>query len=218
MTTMSTRPTRARRISITAAVLAAGGAIALAGCGSSSHEGHSTTESSSVAAASSSHNAADAMFVQMMVPHHEQAVEMSDMLLAKSGIDPRVVSLAQEITAAQGPEITTMKQWASSWGVSTDGGMNHSGMDHGSMGGGSMSGSMSGMMSADDMNRLQTAQGVDAARLFLDQMIEHHTGAISMAQNEIRSGKDAAAKQLAQSIVTTQQREIATMKQLLTQL
>lgn len=217
MTTTSTRSTTARRISITSAALAAGGAIALAGCGSSSHEGHSTAASSSVVAAAG-HNAADAMFVQMMTPHHEQAVEMSDMLLEKQGIDARVVSLAREIKAAQGPEITTMTQWASSWGVSADDGMDHSGMDHGSMGGVSMSGSMSGMMSADDMNRLRSAQGVDAAKLFLDQMIEHHTGAITMAQNEIRSGKDAAAKQLAQSIATTQQREIATMRQLLTQL
>jgi uncharacterized protein (DUF305 family) len=217
MATARTQTTRTRRTAVAITAVAAGAAIALTGC--SSQDGHSASGSSSSVAAAASHNDADAMFVQMMVPHHEQAVEMSDMLLAKQGIDARVVSLAREIKAAQGPEIATMKQWASSWGVSADGGMDHSGMDHGSMDHGSMDGgSMSGMMSADDMNRLRAAQGVDAARLFLDQMIEHHTGAITMAQNEIRSGKDPAAKELAQSIVTTQQREIATMRQLLTQL
>ncbi|MCP2160138.1 Uncharacterized conserved protein, DUF305 family [Williamsia serinedens] len=198
--------------------LAAGATIALTACGTSSSDTSAPAASSSASATASagSHNAADAMFVQMMIPHHEQAVQMSDMLLAKSGIDPRVVSLAQEIKAAQAPEITTMKRWASSWGVSADGGMS---MDHGSMDHGTMDkGSMSGMMSADDMNTLRSAQGVDAAKLFLNQMIQHHGGAITMGQNEIRAGKNADAKQLAQSIVTSQQREIATMRQLLTQL
>ncbi|WP_299569276.1 DUF305 domain-containing protein [uncultured Williamsia sp.] len=208
MTENIIRPRRARRAAVAAVALAAGAAIALTACGSSSNGASGSAAASSVTASTGSHNAADGMFVQMMIPHHEQAVEMSDMLLAKRGIDARVVSLAQEITASQGPEITTMTRWASSWGVSTGGGMDHGGMDHGSM---------SGMMSAGDMNRLKAAQGRDAARLFLEQMIEHHTGAITMAQNEIRDGQDSSAKRLAESIATTQQREIATMKQLLTQ-
>jgi uncharacterized protein (DUF305 family) len=221
MDVMTQNPRRVRRVALAVTALAAGAAISLTACGSSSSDTSAPAASSSASASAGSHNAADAMFVQMMIPHHEQAVAMSDMLLAKQGIDGRVVALAQEIKAAQGPEIATMKRWASSWGVSTDGSMSmdHGSMDHGSMDGGSMGGgSMSGMMSADDMNRLQAAQGADAAKLFLDQMIEHHTGAITMAQNEIRTGQDPAAKQLAESIVTTQQREIGTMKQLLTQL
>lgn len=211
MDVMTQNPRRVRRVALAVTALAAGAAISLTACGSSSSDTSAPAASSSASASAGSHNAADAMFVQMMIPHHEQAVAMSDMLLAKQGIDGRVVALAQEIKAAQGPEIATMKRWASSWGVSTDGSMS---MDHGSMD----HGSMSGMMSADDMNRLQAAQGADAAKLFLDQMIEHHTGAITMAQNEIRTGQDPTAKQLAESIVTTQQREIGTMKQLLAQL
>ncbi|MEH3153821.1 MAG: DUF305 domain-containing protein [Gordonia paraffinivorans] len=205
MTTATSGMRRIRRTAIAGAAVAAAGAIALTGC-SSSHDGHSAGGSSSVAAASSTHDDADATFVQTMIPHHEQAVEMADMLLAKSGVDARVVSLAREIKDAQAPEIATMRGWASSWGVSAT---EHASMDHGSM---------SGTMSVDDMNRLRSAQGVEAARLFLDQMIVHHTGAIAMAQNEIRDGSDPAATQLARSIVTTQQREIATMRQLLSEL
>ncbi|MGZ8177957.1 DUF305 domain-containing protein [Williamsia sp. SKLECPSW1] len=216
MTETTLRRRRVRRAALAVTALAAGATIALTACGTSSSDTSAPAASSSASASAGSHNAADAMFVQMMIPHHEQAIQMSDMLLAKSGIDPRVVSLAQEIKAAQGPEITTMKRWASSWGVSADGGMS---MDHGSMDHGTMDkGSMSGMMSADDMDALRSAQGADAAKLFLDQMIQHHSGAITMGQNAIRAGKNADAKQLAQSIVTTQQREIATMRQLLAQL
>ncbi|MBT0567591.1 DUF305 domain-containing protein [Williamsia sp. CHRR-6] len=212
------RPHLVRRAALSMTALAVGATIAVGGCGSSSND--VSTPASSSSTSTESHNAADTMFVQMMIPHHEQAVAMSNVLLAKSGIDSRVVVLAQEITAAQAPEIATMKQWASSWGVSTgsgmsmaDGSMSHGSMDHGLAAGSSMS----GMMSADDMKRLQSAQGADAAKLFLNQMIEHHAGAIPMAQNEIRNGKDAAAKGLAEAIVATQQREIETMKQLLTQ-
>lgn len=220
MTSTPITPTGRRRAAMAAIALAAGASIALTACGDSSSQGSASPASASVSDRAGSHNAADAMFVQMMIPHHRQAVEMSDMLLAKSGIDPRVTSLARQITAAQGPEITTMTGWATSWGVATDGSMSmdHSSMDHGSMDHSSMGGSsMGGMMSAADMDALRSAQGATAARLYLTQMIEHHTGAISMAQNEIRDGKDGAAKQLASSIVSAQQKEITTMKQLLTQ-
>ncbi|WP_234714477.1 DUF305 domain-containing protein, partial [Mycobacterium tuberculosis] len=60
------------------------------------------------------------MFVTMMIPHHEQAIEMSDILLAKDGADPRVVELAEQIKAAQGPEIDKMLGWLEDWGVEYD--------------------------------------------------------------------------------------------------
>src|SRR5918994_3647391 len=65
---------------------------------------------------SEAHNDADVMFAQHMIPHHQQAVEMSDMLLAKQGIDPRVTELARQIKAAQGPEIEKMQGWLNQWG------------------------------------------------------------------------------------------------------
>ncbi len=216
MTENTIRTRRTQRVAVAVVALAAGASLALTACGSSSNDASNSAASSSASASTGSHDAADVMFVRMMIPHHEQAVEMSDMVLGKNGIDARVTALARQIKDAQGPEIAQMKQWAASWGVSLDGDMSmaHGSMDHGSMD----MGSMSGMMSADDMGRLQAAQGVDASRLFLEQMIEHHGGAITMGQREIRQGTDPAAKALAESIVSTQQREIETMKQLLTQL
>lgn len=59
------------------------------------------------------------MFTQQMIPHHQQAIEMSDDILGKQGIDPRVVTLANQIKAAQGPEIQQMQGWLAQWGVSS---------------------------------------------------------------------------------------------------
>lgn len=150
-------------------------------------------------------NAADEMFATMMIPHHEQAVEMSDMILAKSDVDPRVLELAQQIKDAQQPEIDTMEGWLEDWGVD---GMDMGGMDHGG----------DGMMSEEDMAALEAATGPEAARLFLEQMILHHQGAIEMAEAELQDGKNADALALAQAVVDTQSAEITTMQDLLTQL
>ncbi len=169
---------------------------------------------SSPAAGAETHNDADVMFAQGMIPHHEQAIEMSDMLLAKQGIDPRVVSLANDIKAAQAPEIEQMQGWLSQWGASTTTSSPSSSMPGHDMSGGETPGTSGGhgMMSEQDMAALQNAQGTEASRLFLNQMIEHHQGAITMAQTEIDSGQAPPAITLARSIIDSQQREISTMQ------
>lgn len=157
------------------------------------------------------HNMADVMFSQHMIPHHQQAIEMSDVLLAKQGIDPRVTQLAEQIKAAQGPEIEQMRGWLRQWGIPAMPGMGgHGGMgDRGGMPG------MSGMMSDEDMTELRGAEGVAATKLFLTQMIEHHEGAITMAQDEIEDGQYPPTIELCRSIITSQQKEIDTMKSIL---
>lgn len=150
-------------------------------------------------------NAADSMFAMMMIPHHEQAIEMSDMILAKTGVDQAVLDLAQQIKDAQAPEIELMESWLDEWGMPSSGGMD--GMDHGD-----------GMMSGDDMAALEAAEGAEAARLFLLQMIEHHEGAIEMAEDVLDNGANPEVLALAESIITTQTAEIATMEQLLTEI
>ena len=77
---------------------------------------------------------------------------------------------------------------------------------------------MEGMMSQADMDALKNARGVEASRLFLTQMIEHHQGAITMAQDEIKNGQFPDAIALAKSIVDSQQKEIDTMNQILSSL
>jgi uncharacterized protein (DUF305 family) len=188
---------------IGAAALAA--LVVSAGCSSSDSgtqhpAGHSAPASAAVPSADA-HNDADVTFAQHMIPHHQQAVEMSDTVLVKQGIDPRVTQLATSIKAAQGPEIQQMQGWLNQWGVAPMPSM--SGHD------------VSGMMSEKDMTALTDAQGVDASKLFLTQMMTHHEGAIAMAQTEIKDGQYPAAVAMAHAIVTGQQQEIDTMRGIL---
>jgi len=150
-------------------------------------------------------NAADVMFAQMMLPHHEQAIEMSDALLAKDGISPELVDLAEQIKAAQGPEIDTLTGWLDDWGAAPESG------DDGGHGGHGMA----GMMSPEDMQALEDATGTDAERLFLEQMVAHHEGAVEMAQAEVSGGRHAGAVAMAQAVVDTQTAEIQQMRDLL---
>ena len=212
--------------------VAALAAVALIGaCGNSGTKEATTTStpaSTSTSAATSAsaqaapHNRADMMFTHMMIPHHEQAIEMSDIILAKPDIDPRVVDLATQIKAAQGPEIEQMQGWLKQWNMKMEdmppmGDMpGHGGMGdmpgHGGMG--NMAG-MEGMMSPAEMDALKNAQGVDASKLFLTGMIKHHQGAITMGQDEIKNGEFPDAVALAKSIVESQQKEIDTMNEIL---
>lgn len=205
-----------KRFGLIAAAAAA--ALVLGGCTSTGGETQASAVTSTPPSATSAtadpqaHNDADVAFATGMIPHHQQAIEMSETLLAKQGIDPQVVSLADDIKAAQGPEIEQMQGWLTSWGAaatpspSAMPGHDTPGHDMTAMGGGH------GMMSQADMTALQNAQGAEAGRLFLTQMIEHHNGAIAMAQTEIDSGQFPEAVQMARSIVTSQQQEITTMQ------
>jgi uncharacterized protein (DUF305 family) len=202
--------------------------LALSACSDSGGDTEASATTSSAEAPSSSsvgaqaHNDADVVFAQGMIPHHQQAVEMSDMLVAKRGIDPQVMALANEIKAAQAPEIEQLQSWLDQWGApaastttppSSMPGHNMPG--HDMSGGGdmpAMGGSGHGMMSEADMAALESAQGAEASRLFLTQMIEHHKGAITMAQQEIDGGQYPPAVQLARDIVSSQQQEVATMQ------
>ncbi|WP_298740937.1 DUF305 domain-containing protein [uncultured Microbacterium sp.] len=194
------------------AALALATALTLAGCaggtesGSESIPGMDHGSSSSPSAVMADFNDADVMFAQMMIPHHQQAVEMADMILAKDGIDENVLTLAEEIKAAQQPEIEQLQGWLDEWGADSDTDSMY-GMDHGA-----------GMMSDEDMQSLDAATGADASRLFLEQMTMHHEGAITMAQDEVDNGQNADAVASAQTIVATQTAEIATMQELLAQL
>ena len=207
--------------------------VTLTACGTSSTEqaAPSTTSAAGVTG-TDAHNQADVRFAQQMIPHHAQAVQMSDILLAKEGIDPRVTEMAGQIKAAQGPEIEQMQAWLTEWGLPTmpmgTTGMPMPGHDTSMMPGTGMPGpddvpmpsppdaapgpGMNGMMSEQDMAALQNAEGTDASRMFLTQMIAHHRGAITMAQNEIDTGEYPDAVALARSIAESQQQEITTME------
>lgn len=194
---MKTRIAASAALSLTA-LLALAGCAAPASGGPMDGMDHGTSSSST---ASVDANDADIMFARMMKEHHAQAIEMSDILLRKEGVDERVVSLAERIMTAQTPEIQTMDRWLEQWGADTS---DAGGMDHGD-----------GMMSADDLTALEEADGADAGRLFLEQMIRHHEGAVAMAQDQVDNGKNENAVALAETIIDAQTTEIAEMRDLL---
>jgi uncharacterized protein (DUF305 family) len=168
-----------------------------------------TASATTPAAGTEAHNNADLWFVRHMIPHHQQAIEMSDIVLAKHGVDPRVTELANTIKAAQGPEIQQMQDWLNQWGNPPMPTMAPGDMQMPAPGG------MPGMLSERELNALREAEGVDVNRLFLTQMIAHHAGAISVAQTEIEEGQSPPAVAMARSIVTSQQQEIDTMQGIL---
>lgn len=202
---------RFRTLALTTGALAA--ALVLAGCaptgGSMPGMDHGPGGMTSTAPTNqASFNSADEMFVTMMIPHHEQAIQMADQILSKDGIDERVVALAEQIQAAQDPEIQTMKAWLEDWGVPYDDSLSDmgavGGMDHGD-----------GMMSQDDMTALDAANDTEATRLFLEGMIGHHQGAVTMAEIVLDNGENPDVAALAQQIIDGQTAEITTMRDIL---
>lgn len=129
---------------------------------------------------------------------------MSDHELAV-GADPAVKDLAGQIKQAQAPEIQTMQGWLGTWQARpVPGGMMGGHQGHGG-----------GMMGPQQMGQFQQARGEQADRLFLEMMIQHHQGAVDMARSELQQGQAPQAKQLATSIVDSQQAQIAQMQHML---
>lgn len=205
MTRVNTR----RFMLLTSAALSA--VILAAGCGDGGDEtggmNHGGMGSPTAAASSNgTFNDADVRFAQMMIPHHQQAVEMATLAQTRAS-DPEVKQLAAQVKAAQDPEITTMTGWLTTWGQSTA--APDSGHDMTSM---------PGMMSDDDMAKLKAATGTAFDRMFVQMMIAHHKGAIQMAQDEQNNGADPQAKALAATIEKTQTAEVATLEAILERL
>lgn len=183
-----------------AGVLATSLTLSACSMGNMDMEGGSSDSSSDAAA---NFNDQDVMFAQSMVVHHNQAIDMAQLILDKEGIDPRVAELARDIEAAQAPEIDQLNRFLEEWGASDD---MHDMHD------------MDGMMSESDMADLEAATGVDASRLFLEQMTMHHEGAVEMAQMEVDRGQDPEAMALAQKIIDDQTAELTLIADLLASL
>ena len=163
-------------------------------------------------AADAAFNAGDVTFAQGMIPHHQQAVEMATIALDPArNAAAKVKDLATRIQGAQDPEIQLMTGWLSEWGQPLDGMDGHSmeGMEIADMPG------MEGMMTAAEMNGLETATGPAFDKLWLDMMVRHHQGAVAMSKTAETDGKAAVVKDLAAKIVSTQEAEIAEMQKLL---
>jgi uncharacterized protein (DUF305 family) len=167
------------------------------------HGGSSTSASAAPSAARSDFNDSDVTFLQMMYPHHAQAVDMSKLVEGRTQ-NQQVITLAQNIEKAQGPEMTQMTDLLASFGKpAPTAGSGHSGMD------------MPGMMSAGQMTSLEGLSGPAFDRMWLQMMIDHHTGAIDMSNTELRDGSNPDAKKMAQAIIANQEAEITQMRGML---
>lgn len=162
-------------------------------------------------AADAAWNHADVMFMQMMIPHHAQALEMSR-LAKKRAKDPRVRTLAERIHAAQGPEIQLMSSWLAERDIEVprvvDKADDFDHAQHGHTG-------MAGMLSAGEMERLADSRGSAFDRLFLRGMIGHHRGALTMVDEITPEGADIRVAELATDVYASQTAEIARLQEVL---
>jgi uncharacterized protein (DUF305 family) len=197
------RPT-AERIVAAIAVLVT--ATVVSACGGTSstdqHAGHTGTNPAQ-GAQPVKHNADDVDFARNMIPHHQQAVDMSAMVPSRS-TNPKVIVMAKHISMDQQAEIQMLQGLLAQWGepeMSDNAG-------HGGM-------AIDGMVDEATMSRLGSLSGSEFDKLWLTSMIAHHRGAITMAQVEIAHGQNPDAVKKAKLIVDAQEIEIAQMNHLL---
>ncbi|UGT70922.1 DUF305 domain-containing protein [Nocardia gipuzkoensis] len=153
----------------------------------------------------SDYNDADVTFLQMMYPHHAQAMQMAELVATRSQ-DTQVQELAQQIRTAQEPEMQQISSLLQQFGKQAP-----------SAHPGTMGAEMPGMAAPQALTELQGMSGKEFDRMFLTMMIEHHTGAIEMARTEQANGVNPEARKIADSVVSTQQAEIDRMRAMLAQ-
>lgn len=180
-------------------------ALALSGCGgSAAPAGEAPT--SAEADSGAQHNDADVGFVQMMVQHHEQALDVAEIAHERTQ-NTEVRALAEDVRAVHDPHLQTLTVLLESWGVApADGSM--AGMDHSGM---------SGMIGQGDMDALAGASEAAFDSMFLEMMIAHHESAVADAERAVAEGANTQVKELAAQIVSDQTAEIEQMQQLLQQ-
>jgi uncharacterized protein (DUF305 family) len=156
------------------------------------------------------HNAADVEFFERMIPHHAQALEMTA-LVADRTTNSDVRLLAERIEFSQQDEIVRMGEWLTARGLPVpEPHANHAGHD----------GLMPGMLNDEQMRQLEQARGVEFDRLFLEFMIYHHQGAITMAEQLYArgGGLEPESDRFAREVIADQGIEIARMQRMLAQL
>ncbi|WP_155059188.1 DUF305 domain-containing protein [Streptomyces blattellae] len=145
-------------------------------------------------------NSADVSFARMMIEHHSQALEMTE-LVPDRAESAQIKSLAERISAAQKPEIEAMRGWLKTHGEKETGG----GHDHASM---------PGMATEGQLSNLRAAEGKAFDQLFLTLMITHHEGAVTMATDVKAQGNNIQIEEMADDTIAQQTSEIDRMRDL----
>ena len=152
---------------------------------------------------SSDLSGADIMLLEMMIPHHQQAVDISNLAIEKSK-DVELIELATQIREEQQAEIIQMESWLG------DADSGH-GMGH------SMEGSMGGMLTKSELSQLEDATGKSFDLFWLQGMIDHHDGALHMV-TMIEDAEDLEIKRLGKNIISSQTAQIEQMKAMIARL
>lgn len=149
----------------------------------------------------------DLEFVNGMIPHHRQALEMAA-LAPERASDEKVKSIAERIALGQEPEIAVMSQWLDNWGESVPlvRGNDHAEHD---------SGLMPGMATAEQVQQLEGTTGEEFDRMFLTLMIAHHEGALTMVDAAAQEGTSVLVEEMVAEVGVTQTKEIEQMRGLL---
>jgi uncharacterized protein (DUF305 family) len=215
---------RASRASLVAAGLTALAVLGLVGCDSGADDTESAAAGPSVIAPGEpgeanrtlsaeeakrqrveddSPNSADVSYARMMIQHHAQALEMTD-LVPDRAESSKIVKLAERIAAAQRPEIEAMKGWLKSHDkAERDDGHGH---DHATM---------PGMATQAQLEQLRAADGKAFDQLFLTLMITHHQGAVTMSTELKGQGNNIRMEEMADDVVAQQTSEIGRMRDLM---
>jgi len=194
-----------------AAALALALALTLTACGGDT-EPADTPDAVQTAANGDEFSDTDVAFATQMIPHHAQALQMVDLTNGRD-LDPAVSALAEDVRAAQGPEIEQLVDWLTAW----DEPIPETARDHenADSGGGMDDMDMPGMMSAAELDELAALDGAAFERRWLEMMVEHHRGAIEMAEAEQADGRFGPAVELAGAIAEGQTAEVTEMEGLL---
>ncbi len=155
-------------------------------------------------------NEADVEYMTMMIPHHQQAKVMTDLVPGKTA-NEQIRAIAGRISVAQDGEVAMMRTWLSDRGKPVPG-EGHSG--HEGHGGGHDHALMPGMATEAQLSELRAAGGPAFEKMFLDLMIAHHQGALTMAEAQLGKGVEIKAQEMAQEVITGQSAEIERMKTL----
>ncbi|MEV5612562.1 DUF305 domain-containing protein [Streptomyces sp. NPDC052225] len=146
-------------------------------------------------------NSADVTYAQMMIQHHEQALVMTE-LAPEQAESTRVKRLAERISAAQAPEIETMRGWLKRHGRE-EAASGHAGHE-----------AMPGMATEAQLKKLRAARGKAFDALFLKLMITHHQGAVTMATEVKSDGNDVQVEEMADDVIAQQTSEISRMREM----
>lgn len=177
--------------------------LALTACGTADEQTDGAGEPAGQQDVEEQYNEADAEYTTEMIQHHQQAVAMAEALQEKDDVDPDASDVAEDIETTQQAEIELMESWLESWGHQPDEGHE----DH--------ENSQGGTLSQEGLESLEEADGQEASDLFLEQMIAHYEGAVTMAEEHMESGENPIALELSENLVAEHNAEISQMEEML---